>query len=89
MKSYNKKRGWIYHLVGGPSDGAEYRSGWLLPNGQRIPVDPQLTFKSGAKYILTQARWKTRTTNHDRDELRFTKDNEPYMQYEWIEGSGG
>ena len=29
MKSWNKNRGWILNVVGGPADGAEWRT-WML-----------------------------------------------------------
>ncbi len=88
MKSFSKRKGWLYNLVDGPYQGAEYRSGWMLPNGDRVPVDTELTFHTGVVYRLHQARWRSKSGTHSKDDMKFTKDGSPYMEYQWVVGSG-
>lgn len=81
MKGFTKRKGWLFPLKGGPNDGVQIRIGWLLPSGERIPLDSEIRFPSGAIYKRQQARTKS-------GELRFNKDGSEYWEYVWVEGSG-
>ena len=81
MKAFTKRKGWLFPMRGGPCDGTEVRIGWLLPSGERIPLDDEIRFTNGALYRRQQARLKS-------GEPRFNKDGSEYWEYRWVEGSG-
>lgn len=88
MKDYSARKGWLFKLIDGPNAGQWIRLGWRLPNGERIPVDEQLTFPSGAVYRRHQACWKSNGKDHRANDLRFDKDGNPYWEFRWVEGTG-
>lgn len=88
MKAFTKRKGWLFPLKGGPFDGIEARMGWLLPNGNRIPLDDQILFPTGAVYRKRHAKWRTNGADHAAGDLRFNSDNTPYWEYVWVEGTG-
>lgn len=81
MKNFVKSRGWLFPLKGGPYAGHELRIGWLLPNGERIPLDEEIKYPNGTIYRKQRAYLKT-------GEPRTLSDGTDYFEYVWVEGTG-
>ncbi len=88
VKAFTKRKGWMFPLKGGPYEGHELRIGWMLPSGERIPLDDEIRYPTGVVYRRQHAKWRSSSGDHSAGDLRFNKDNTPYYEYVWVEGTG-
>lgn len=87
MKGFVKRKGWLFPLKDGPYAGHEIRIGWMLPNGERIPLDDYISYPTGVVYKRQHARWRSKGKDHMANDLRYQADGNPYWEYVWMSGT--